>query len=222
VIPRKFDGELGIVIGTGYSLKKQAHVVRYMKRTGQARLFGVNNTFADFDLDVWIACDEAWHKHHGKVEGDFDKWHWDGDICQAHGYQYVQGCWSGGSKGAVNQWKTKRDGHALSTDPAWISLNHGSGPQALNLAVLYGCDPILLVGHDFHYDGPETHYFGQYPKEIRKHTLFHKGGRGDDMSKVYARMAATPGLPSIVNVTPGTKLEAFPKGRLGDYCAWMT
>lgn len=211
-IPRKFEGEPAIVIGTGYSLLSQMDIVR----DSGFRLFGVNNTFDDFDLDVWIACDEAWHECFSPVEGDFDKWHWDGDICARHGYEYIQGCWSGGSTGHVNRWKRNRDGHAISLDPDWISLNHGSAPQAINLAVLYGCDPILLVGHDFHYDAPQRHYFGEYPKQLQKFSKFHKDS-GDDLEAVYQRMAQTPDLPTIVNVSPGTKLAAFPKGRLEDY-----
>lgn len=220
MIPRKFPGELGIVIGTGPSLTGQADTIRQMKRDGQARLFGINNTFEDFGLDVWIACDEAWHKYHGPITGGFDKWHWDGDICKRLGYRYVQGCWSGGSAGATNQWKTHRDGHALSLDPEWISLNHGSAPQAINLAVLYGCSPILLVGHDFRY-GEKRHYFGEYPGPLRKYSQFHKP-HGDDLAAVYERMAATPGIPPIVNVTPGTKLTAFPVGDIEDYRLWKT
>lgn len=218
---------IAIVIGTGYSLLQQMDEIRALKAAGKVMLFGVNNTFDDFSLDCWVACDEAWHEHRfrtaGPVTGPFDKWHWDGDICRQGGYKYIQGCWSGGSMGAVNQWKTVRDGYGLSLDPDWISLNHGSAPQAINLAVHYGCDPILLVGHDFHYDSPRRHYFadvsdvpGEYPKELRKTSSFHKQGAGDDMEAVYARMAATPGRPRIFNVTPGSKLKAFPKMTLAD------
>ena len=220
-------GETAIVLGTGYSLLKQMDEIRALKAARKVRLFGVNDTFKDFDLDVWIACDEGWHEHRfktaGPVKGDFDKWHWDGDICRKGKYNYIQGCWSGGSMGAVNQWKTVRPGFGLSLNPSWISLNHGSAPQAINLAVLYGCDPILLVGHDFHYDAPRRHYFetvsdvpGEYPAELRKTSLFHKQGAGDDMEGVYARMAATPGIPRIINVTPGSKLRAFPQMTLAE------
>lgn len=209
---------LGVVIGTGPSLKGQAAQVAELGRRG-ALLFGVNNTHRDFTLDHWIACDPKWHDHYGKVDGSFKKWHWDKGICERFGYTYIEGRWFDG----------------VSTPGSdWISYNHGSGPQALNLAVLH-CDEILLVGHDMRYpkDQPR-HYFdnlsevpGEYPQELRKFSPFEKPKRaggahpdGDGILYNYkhiAEQAERGDIPPIYNCTPDSAMTWFPFRELGDY-----
>jgi len=200
---------LGIVLGTGPSLTQSKPDIERLQSQG-ALVFGVNNTYRDFRLNVWIACDPKWHEHYGKVEGPFDKWHWSEEICSRFGYHYVEGIW--------------HDGLWLK-DKTKISLNHCSGAQALNIAAHYGCNPILLVGHDFKYEeGKPRHYFndlsdkaGEYPQALRKYSLFDKKGQGDDLLAVYKRISETPGIPRIVNCTPNSALPWFEMGDLSDF-----
>jgi len=176
-----------------------------------ALLFGCNNTFEDFALDCWLACDPLWHEHYGKVEGPFDKWHWSQEICDKYGYKHVAGIWFDGL------WMA---------DKSKISLGHCSGHQLLNLAAnQYGCDPILLVGHDFKYEaGKPRHYFnlsdvaGEYPPELRKWSQFKKPD-GNDLMATYKKIANQEGRPEIVNCTPGSALKHFPMGTLERYAA---
>jgi hypothetical protein len=70
---------LAIVIGTGPSLVPQIDTIRKLGGQG-AKLYGVNNTFRDFDLDCWIATDPDWHKTFSPVAGDFRKYHWSHDV----------------------------------------------------------------------------------------------------------------------------------------------
>jgi hypothetical protein len=145
------------------------------------------------------------------VDGDFDKWHWSQEVCDAFGYQYVEGVWV--------------DGLWLK-DKTKISLNHGSAPQLINLAAnQYECDEIVLVGHDFHYDAPQRHYFdnvsetpGEYPAPLRKFSKFIKTNGQDDLLSVYRRIADTPGRPQIFNATPGSALPWFPMRQLQEFC----
>jgi hypothetical protein len=163
--------------------------------------FGVNNTHKDIELDVWIACDPKWHDHYGQVEGDFEKWHWDQAICDRYGYQFIEGRW----------------GDGLSLNPEYIHYGHSSGYQALNLAVLYGCNPIYLVGYDMHYNNEQRHYFnglsdspGEYPADLRKWSTF------DGLLKCYETIASQPDLPTIINCSPGSAMTCFPMGELPD------
>ena len=197
----------GLILGTGPSLSESAELVRRFR----GLVFGVNNTFQHFALNVWIACDPTWHKRYSPVEGTFDKWHWDFDICTEHGYRFVEGVWHTGL------WMA---------DKHKISLNHGSGPQALNLACnQYECDEVILVGHDFHYPaGKPRHYFddlsdqaGEYPEELRKFSKFDKGGEGYDLMAVYREISETPGIPKIWNATPGSKLPWFERRDLSEF-----
>ena len=198
----------GLILGTGYSLRSQLDLIPHFG----GLIFGPNNTYQDFPLDVWLACDPKWHWHNGQVKGDFDKWHWDKEICTAFGYEYIEGVW----------W----DGLWLK-DKTKISLNHGSAPQLINLACHYGCEEIVLVGHDFHYDAPQRHYFdkvsdkpGEYPEPLRKYSKFIKNNGQDDLLAVYGRIAKSiegKGI-QIVNATPGSKLTHFPAAQLEEYC----
>ena len=200
---------LGIVIGTGPSLSGQIDTIKELQANG-ALLFGPNNTYQDFDLDVWLACDPAWHGHYGRIDLEHvDQWHWNRHICDEFGYRYVEGIWMDGL------WIA---------DKSKISLNHCSGAQLLNLACIqYECSAVLLVGHDFHYDGPQRHYFsdlsdvaGEYPSQLRKYSKFIKP-EGNDLLEVYRHIADQKGLPPIINCTPGSALRWFPKGELEEW-----
>lgn len=195
-----------LIVGTGPSLAEALPAIPQFN----GLIFVCNNTHQDIWPDVWLACDPAWHNHYGQVEGDFDKWHWDQEICDRFGYRYTEGIWM--------------DGIYLGPENK-ISLNHCSGAQLLNLAAnQYGAEEIVLIGHDFHYQGKQRHYFdglsetpGEYPKQIRKFSKFDKGGNGDDLLQVYKRIADQPGRPPIVNATKGSKLPWFPMVELKDY-----
>ena len=190
-----------IIIGTGPSLLNDANHVRKLKRKGKAKLFGVNNTFNDFDLDAWVATDPEWHQLNGKVVGNFDKWHWSEDVCAQYGYNYIKGVWMDG----------------LSTDLNQISRGHSSGWLALGLAVHYGCEPICLVGHDMTYrEGESRHYFtglsdedGEYPESIRKTCKWAKPD-GTGLRLFYENIAIQKGLPKIINCTIGSAMTYFP------------
>ena len=188
------EGRPAVILGTGPSLADQAEAIR----ASGAALFGINNTFADFNLDAWIACDPAWHQLFSPISGDFAKWHWDKPLCERYGYEYIEGRW----------------GDGLSTDPAYIHYNHSSGAQALNLAVLYGCSPIYLAGYDMRYT-EKRHYFdglsdksGEYPTLLRKYSTF------DGLIGCYEKIAAQGGLPPIINLTHDSALRCFPFGQL--------
>ena len=213
----------GVILGTGPSLAEVSSLLPDFS----GLVFGCNNTYQDFDLDVWLACDPAWHRLYSPVAGEFDKWHWDREICALYGYKYIEGVWMvDGVAYPRDQYERPPGpcGGLWLEDKSRISLNHCSGAQLLNLAVtVYECDPIILLGHDFHYDGPKRHYFsgisdvdGEYPAEIRKHSLFEKPHDPDDLMSVYRRISEQK-LPRIVNCSPGSKLPWFEMGDFRDF-----
>lgn len=182
-----------IILGTGPSLEKQKPEILRLKNNG-FKLFGVNLTYRDFPLDVLICCDPQFHNYYGKIEGDFDHWHWDKSICQRHGYKYIEGRW----------------GDGLSVDPSYIHYGHSSAYQALNLAVHYGAEEIYLCGYDMNYDG-FRHYFtgvseipGEYPEQLRKYSTF------DGLIKCYETISNQEGLPPIYNCTLDSAMTCFP------------
>jgi len=202
--------KIGVVLGTGPSLAGQREQIIEMRKQDKIRIYGINRTFEDFPVDVLICCDPSFHAHYGKMEGDFDHYHWDKAICDKYGYKYIEGRWEDG----------------LSTDPNYISFGHSSGWQALNLAVHHGCEPILLAGYDMSYDSATRHYFtglseveGEYPEPLRKWSLFDKPDK-TGLLYDYAHIAdqcRRGEVPAIYNCTARSALKCFPMRELSDF-----
>lgn len=189
-----------IILGTGPSLADQKQDIIRLRNNG-FMVFGVNNTFEDFDLDVWVACDPKWHQVYSPIRGDFFKLHWDKDICEKYGYEYIEGRW----------------GDGLSTDKSYIHYGHSSGYQALNLAVLWDAEEIYLCGYDMNYNSDTRHYFtglsnrdGEYPETLRKYSTF------DGLIKCYETIPKVNPDLKIYNCTKDSGLTCFPHQEIGD------
>lgn len=190
---KNWDKYDAVILGTGPSLNDQRDRILELREQDRIRIFGVNNTFNDFPLDCWIACDPQWHEEYSPITGDFDKWHWDKGICERYGYNYIEGRW----------------GDGLSTDPLYIYYGHSSGYQALGLAVHYRCSEFALCGFDMQYAGAR-HYFrglsrddGEYPDKLRKFSQF------DGLIRQYETIPAVNPQLKIYNATKGSALTCF-------------
>jgi hypothetical protein len=190
--------------------------VAALRRANKLRVFAMNNTFEDYKgaIDVFTACDPAWWTHYGErlnehkyqsSQGSFEAWHWDEHTCKRWGLYHVPGKW----------------GDGLSLDPSYIHYGHSSSYQLLNLAVLYGCTRILLLGFDMSYPrGKPRHYFnslsehdGEYPAALRKWSSF-TGLLA--CFKTIAEQAEKLRTFEIINCTPMTAMSWFPIRRLED------
>ena len=106
-----------------------------------------------------------------------------------------------------------RHGDEFSLDHDFIRYGSNSGFQAINLAILFGCKRIVLVGFDMGCPGGESHFFGDHPKEL------HQNRDADYRAYIKNFAVAAKKLPpdiSIVNATPGSALNCFPMMRLED------
>jgi hypothetical protein len=98
-----------------------------------------------------------------------------------------------------------RDGVGFSRDPAVIHYASNSGFQAVNLALLFGADSIVLVGFDMREVGGKTHFFGNHKTPLRD------GHQFGPWIRKFADAAARLGpAPRIINATPGSALTCFP------------
>lgn len=82
-----------------------------------------------------------------------------------------------------------------------------SGLLALKVAVSLGAKRVLLLG----YDMGGTHFFGPHPEPLRN----TKPERFEVFKKQFAGFA--PRGVEIINCTPGSALDCFPRGEL-DAC----
>lgn len=104
-------------------------------------------------------------------------------------------------------------GDEFSFDPAFIRYGSNSGFQAINLALLFGCTWIVLVGFDMRYVGSKSHFFGDHPAELMQI-------KDEQYRNFIPRFTiAARKLPSditIINATPESAMTCFPMMTLED------
>lgn len=99
-------------------------------------------------------------------------------------------------------------GDGISLDPRALATGRNSGFQAINLAILAGATKILLLGFDGKSDAQgRGHWFGEHPR-IAPADVFYEA-----MRKAFSaaeRPIKEAGV-SVVNCSPGSAIDSFPK-----------
>ena len=99
----------------------------------------------------------------------------------------------------------------FSFDPSRIHYGDNSGFQAVNLALLFGCTHIILVGFDMRRVDGRAHFFGEHPQQLNRGTQYER------FAKHFERSAKLlPAGIRIINATPGSALTCFPMMDLDD------
>lgn len=155
------------------------------------------------------ACNEAWWNHYWSpalAATPAEKWTCNAQAAERYGLN----------------WIAEKNAPGLSNDPTVIHHGHGSGYTLLNIAYLMGAERIALLGYDMKYakdyDGQshqvgsgERHYFGEYPQSLQ-HWPSKQVRRGVHVELVELyRSVARQGLVEIVNCTPDSAIDCFPK-----------
>lgn len=152
------------------------------------------------------ACDAAWWRHHRGAPGFAgEKWSSQGVSGSTHNDKRTEAAAFGLTL------VEGRPGAGFSLDQGAIHYGDNSGFQAVNLAILLGARRIVLVGFDMH----GSHFFGRHPAPLRNSSSF--AGFIEHFRR--AAKALPPGL-EILNATPGSALDAFPKVSLDDALAY--
>lgn len=205
MIPRKFEGETAIVCGTGPSITPEQ--IEIVNNSG-CRVFGANRAYEIFDCEVVHGCNwQFWELHYPKIAKlGVDMWttrkRLEGKYPRL---QYIEERWEDG----------------LSREPHWISAHHGTGPQLVNIAYLYGCTRLLLVGWDMAYrgkTGPRSYekrrYLGE--DELTRGHWPQTGPNGEQTGLIKEMETIKPedyGI-EIINCTQGSAMKCFPFGDL--------
>lgn len=192
---RRWSGRCCIVAASGPSLTEEVAAL-----CSGERVIAVNDAYRLFPhADVLYACDAAWWNFHrsGPIGWVGERWTSHSlspkndkrSIDEVFGLRIIEG----------------REGDGFSRDPRYIHYAGNSGFQAVNLAILFGADPIILVGFDMRRVDGRSHFFGEH-----KSPLSGSAHYGAWCSK-FARAAETLGpVPQIINATPGSALTCFP------------
>lgn len=162
------------------------------------RVIAVNDAYRLLPwADFKYACDAAW---------------W-----EIHRLNVLSGeCWTSHGLSPKNDKRAIADRFGLhviagedragfSLNPARIHYASNSGFQAVNLAILFGADPIVLIGFDMRQIDGKSHFFGEHKAPLRGNAQF-----GQWCAKFAKAAEMLGGTPKIINATPGSALTCFP------------
>lgn len=163
--------------------------------------------------EVLYACDASWWRVHQGCPG------FAGERWSSHGNAVHDNKIETAERYGVNLVRGRQEiGFCL--DPRAIHCGSNSGFQGINLAIhmLGGIGRIALVGFDMRAVGGRRHFFGNHPLPL------HKAKTPDQIVRYFAAFLremsfAAKHLPEgleIVNCTPGSAIECFPRMDLRD------
>jgi len=194
-IPKLYPNCEAILAAPGPSLTES--VVEQLRAVKHRYvIIGIGDVYKVIDfMDEHYACDARWWNVHGEkineLRPGLSSWCYDEDG-RKYGAKKVDGVGKNG----------------FSTDPKRIHFGSNSGYQALNLAYLFGCTKMILVGYNMMKVQNKSHFF-DYPRE-----------EGLQLNSPYPSFAGkfTSIQPeirsSIVNCTHPTGLKAFRQSTL--------
>lgn len=189
-----WSGKTCVILASGPSLR--AHDCVTVLNSG-AHVIAVNTTFRLApQADVLYAGDFLWHKvNHSEYVKTFKGQVWTGDSTAAERY-------------GINRIKcVNRPGLGLTN----LHANGNSGFQSLNLAFLFGCRRILLLGFDMKPGSRgEKHWHPDHPGPLMQAQCFdewvHK-------SALLAKDLEREGC-EVVNCSRDTALTCFPRSTI--------
>lgn len=154
--------------------------------------------------DVLYACDNHWWEYHYGTSFQGERWSTHEPragssndktaIAPKFGIRCVEG----------------KRAPGFSRDPSLIHYGDNSGFQAINLAILFGCEHIILIGFDMQRTGGKAHWFGDHPQGLGR------GAQYTNFIPHFDEAAKTLEGVRIVNATPTTALKCFPQMSLAD------
>lgn len=194
-----WSGERAVIIASGPSAKDAP----LWLTKGRVRVIAINNSWRLAPwADALYACDREWWE---TGAGDGFK-----------GLKISPAEWPGVHRVGLAGYEGAWSNDMQFDEPGVIGAGAGSGFQALNLAVQFGCRRIALVGFDARVDRG-LHWHGA-----------HEGGLKNPMlctAALWARYldAAAPALKArgvdVVNCSPVSAVTAYRKASLSDAMA---
>jgi len=213
-IPKRFPGETAIVAGTGPSLTPESIALcNEARQSGDVRIFAANRAHELFDTDVLHACNAAFYPLWWDLSKDKTCDKWTTDRATATIPAPPPGTVSSDVK-----YIDIRFDKGLSRDPSYICAHHGTGPMLVNIAYLYGCTRLLLIGWDMRFPGKVNdreynqprRYLGEDELTVLGWPKTGKDGERPLLIKEMQTIIPEEYGIEIINCTPGSALEHFP------------
>lgn len=205
---RRDGWERCIVAAPGPSLPLLVSRIIERQRDGYRVIAVTDAWYALPGADVLYACDRAWWDYHGaSLAGAFAGERWSSTTSDAH------------TDDDKYKWGRCREFHVKLVQasphlgfcfvPGHIHYGDNSGFQAVNLAIQFGAKEVRLAGFDMHEIAPGVGRFREHAPPLRT--------ASDYPTFIAAFTEAAACLPphlSIVNCTPDSSLDCFPREAL--------
>lgn len=189
-----WSGQTCVIAASGPSLTPE----QVLRAGASTRVITTNSSWKLApDPDVIYGCDFMWWKtYHAEVKqafGNLDRcWTQDRSAAQQFGLRYVR------NEGRVGL------GHRA------VRVNGNSGAGAINLAYLFGCRRILLIGFDMREVDGRKHWHANHPAPLVQTQMFREW--------IHKFMTLAADLKQakceVINCTPGSALQCFPMSTL--------
>jgi len=189
-----------IVAASGPSLDAEVVTACLQARLRGYGIAAVNDAYRMLYFShVLYSSDKKWWQHHrGCKDCAGERWTAGGnnfDIAKEYGLCIVNG----------------REGDTFSLNPELIHFGANSGFALINLVLLFGANPIVLVGFNMKTVDSKRHFFGDHPKEL------DNSGNFSTWVPFYDNAAKRlPDGRVILNATPDSALKCFKKINLED------
>lgn len=197
---KRWAGRRCVVAASGPSLTEEVAAMCHREH-----VIAVNDAYKLLPFaDVLYACDAAWWELHKGCPG------FAGERWTSHGSRPRNE-----KQGIASKWDLHiiagEDREGFSLDPSRVHYGNNSGFQAVNLAILFGADPIVLTGFDMRSVDGKRHFFGNHKAPLRDGSQFAIW-----VSKFSRAASVLGGTPRIINATPGSALRCFPMMSLSE------
>lgn len=201
-IPRLWPGATAVSIGGGPSMTQaQADYVR-----GRAKVVAINDAYRLAPwADLFYFCDFRWfewHKHGLLPLGGIK-------VTLENNYIAGRGVFCIKNRGVTGLWTNPPDG---------VCTGRNSGYQVINLLVLLGVKRIVLLGYDMKPgENGKKHWFGDHPRPTPDNAFGQMLPCFDTIVDPLKKLGV-----EVINATPGSALESFPKMTLEEAFAPRT
>lgn len=219
--PKIWEGGRCFIIGGGPSMTRQFGVpdeivaqVRdkdapfgpeayspYMASIHEEHVIGVNNAYVlGHWLDVCFFGDCVWYLVHRQA---LSSWPGLKIGCCKDSPDWL------GHEGIKSLSRDRNKKVGISENPTKLAWGYNSGTAAINLAVHFGVQQIILLGFDMTHEPGMTHWHRGHGNERKSYARFLKG------FPAIASDAARLGV-EILNASDNSAISEFPKIRLAD------
>lgn len=167
---------------------------------GKARVIAINGSIQIAPwADVWYGCDPEFWDQWASYETEAQRWTQNADAARKHCLNHIQ----------------SQNYPGFSNNPEIIHQGGNSGFQALNLALLWGATPIILLGYDMKVDNPKhPHFFGLHDglRNPTNSNTSHWAHRYEEAKKSLNLFPTQ----EVFNCSRETALATFPRKALQD------